>query len=151
MSIVSSIDEIIGIEIVTIITFPPKSTLEAIALSPASLHILTANSVKNAIPVIFISIFKNSWLVPFILFTRLESKSTIPDTLSRTNKRIKLLAISDMYTANSGLYCFIMITITTAYMAIPMIFTISIIFPLFLKYPYKSKIVLTVLNNVLIS
>lgn len=50
-----------------IITFPPISTLLAIADSPESLHILTANSVKIAIPVIFISIFKKL-LLTFVLF-----------------------------------------------------------------------------------
>lgn len=56
--------DIIGIEIAIIITFPPKSTLLAIAVSPESLHTLTANSVKNAIPVIFSRIPKNC---PFVL------------------------------------------------------------------------------------
>ena len=50
-----------------IITFPPISTLLAIADSPESLHILTANSVNIAIPVIFISIFKKL-LLTFVLF-----------------------------------------------------------------------------------
>ncbi len=40
-----------------IITLLPNSILLAIALSPESLQILTANSDKNAIPVIFISRF----------------------------------------------------------------------------------------------
>ena len=57
--------KIIGIGLIAviidiIITFPPKSTFEAIALSPESLHILTANSVKNAIPVILISTVKSA-------------------------------------------------------------------------------------------
>ena len=52
---VSSKLEIIGIDIDTIIIFPPISTLFAIADSPVSLHMLTANSVKNAIPVILIN------------------------------------------------------------------------------------------------
>ena len=43
-----------------IMTFPPKSTLLAMATSPESLQILTANSVKKAIPVILISNTKNS-------------------------------------------------------------------------------------------
>lgn len=55
---------IIGIEILTIIIFPPKSILLAIALSPESLQILTANSVSIAIPVILKIIFKNSLPVP---------------------------------------------------------------------------------------
>ena len=57
--IVSNNPDIIGIDIETITTFPPISILLAIAVSPESLHILTANSVKNAIPVIFISNVKN--------------------------------------------------------------------------------------------
>lgn len=40
-----------------IIILLPNSILLAIALSPESLHILTANSDKNAIPVIFIKRF----------------------------------------------------------------------------------------------
>ena len=43
------------------------STLLAIADSPESLHMLTANSVNIAIPVIFISIFKKL-LLTFVLF-----------------------------------------------------------------------------------
>lgn len=39
LSTVSSIDEIIGIDIAMIITLPPKSTFEPIAFSPTSLHI----------------------------------------------------------------------------------------------------------------
>ena len=39
LSTVSSIDDIIGIDIAIIITFPPKSTFAPIALSPISLHI----------------------------------------------------------------------------------------------------------------
>ena len=50
---------IIGIDILIIIILPPKSILLAIALSPESLQILTANSVSIAIPVIFNIIFKN--------------------------------------------------------------------------------------------
>ena len=42
----------IGIDIAIINTFPPKSILFAIAVSPKSLHKLTANSAKKAIPVI---------------------------------------------------------------------------------------------------
>lgn len=57
--IVSSKPDIIGIDIDIIITFPPISILLAIAVSPESLQMLTANSVKNAIPVIFISKPKN--------------------------------------------------------------------------------------------
>lgn len=46
---------IIGTDIETISIFVPSSILLAIALSPESLQILTANSDKNAIPVIFIN------------------------------------------------------------------------------------------------
>ena len=55
---------IIGIDILIIIILPPKSILLAIALSPESLQILTANSVSIAIPVIFNIIFKNSFPMP---------------------------------------------------------------------------------------
>lgn len=47
--------EIIGTDIEIIIILLPSSILLAIALSPESLHILTANSAKKAIPVILIS------------------------------------------------------------------------------------------------
>ena len=47
----------IDIEIITILL--PNSILLAIAASPESLQILTANSDKKAIPVIFIKIVKN--------------------------------------------------------------------------------------------
>ncbi len=49
-----------GIDIEIMITFPPISILLAIALSPESLQMLTANSVKIAIPVILIKIAINS-------------------------------------------------------------------------------------------
>lgn len=45
----------IGIDIETISILLPNSILLAIALSPESLQILTANSDKNAIPVILIN------------------------------------------------------------------------------------------------
>ena len=48
-----------GIDIEMISTFPPKSTLFATAVSPESLQMLTANSVKKAIPVILMSNIKN--------------------------------------------------------------------------------------------
>lgn len=44
-----------GIDIEIIIILVPSSILLAIAPSPESLHMLTANSERNAIPVIFIS------------------------------------------------------------------------------------------------
>jgi len=49
---------IIGIDIAIIITLLPISILLAIAFSPASEQILTANSVINAIPVIFSKILR---------------------------------------------------------------------------------------------
>lgn len=60
---------------------------------------------------------------------------------------IKTLAINDMYIANSGLYCFMIMIIITAVKAMPTIFIISI----FLPFSYKLNIVLTVLNRELIS
>ena len=59
--IISKSAVIIGIDILIIIIFPPKSILLAIAVCPASLQILVANSVRIAIPVIFNNIFKNSF------------------------------------------------------------------------------------------
>ena len=50
---------IIGIDIAIIITLLPISILLAIAFSPASVQILTANSVMIAIPVIFNKIPRN--------------------------------------------------------------------------------------------
>lgn len=49
----SKVVDITGIDIDITIIFPPKSILFAILLSPESLHILTAYSVKIEIPVIF--------------------------------------------------------------------------------------------------
>ena len=67
--IVSKREEIIGSDIVI---------LFAIALSPESWHILTANSVSTAIPVIFNIIPKN-WLFIFALFDMSFKRFTIPD------------------------------------------------------------------------
>ena len=53
-------------------------------------------------------------------------KLTIPASLSINMNMISALAISDMYTANSGLYCFMIIIIITAVRAMPIIFIISI-------------------------
>ena len=61
--ITSSKLDIIGTDIDIIITLPPRSTLLAIADSPASLQILTVNSVKIAIPVILISKTRNSLFI----------------------------------------------------------------------------------------
>lgn len=57
---------IIGIDSETINNFPPKSTLLAIALSPISLQIETANSVNIEIPVIFTSKTMKLLLIPVI-------------------------------------------------------------------------------------
>ena len=110
---VSNNPEIIGIDIETIITFPPISILFAIAVSPESLQILTANSVKNAIPVIFISKVKNVLLIA-VLFARLVKSSTTPDILLSIIPSISAPAISDTYITNSGLYCFKIIIIIKA-------------------------------------
>ena len=56
---VSNKFDIIGIDKYIIITLLPISILLAIAFSPESLHTLTANSVKKAIPVILSIIDKN--------------------------------------------------------------------------------------------
>lgn len=58
--IVSNNAEIIGIDKAIINIFPPNSIFVDIAISPESLQIPTANSVKKAIPVIFNIIFKNT-------------------------------------------------------------------------------------------
>lgn len=94
-------------------TFPPISILFAIAVSPESLQILTANSVKNAIPVIFISNVKNVLLIA-VLLARLVKSSTTPDILLSIIPSIKAPAISDTYITNSGLYCFRIIIIIKA-------------------------------------
>lgn len=59
--------EITGIDIDITMTFPPKSILLAILLSPLSLQILTAYSVNMDIPVIFNKIEINS--VSHLLFS----------------------------------------------------------------------------------
>ena len=56
---ISSRFDIIGIDIDIIIILLPISILLAIAASPESLQILTANSERKAIPVIFINIAIN--------------------------------------------------------------------------------------------
>ena len=52
--------DITGIDIEITITFPPKSILLAILLSPLSLQTLTEYSVKMEIPVIFNNMEINS-------------------------------------------------------------------------------------------
>ena len=110
---VSNNDFIIGIDMVIIITFPPISTLLAIADSPESLHMLTANSVNIAIPVIFINIFKK----PLFMLVLLDISCIsviISDIESVSINIINTPASIDAYIANSGLYCFIIIIIITA-------------------------------------
>ena len=104
-NIVCKSPAIIGIDIEIIITFPPISILLAIALSPESLQILTANSVKIAIPVIFISKTINSWCNETLL-VKLFIKSIIPEIFENVNISISAPAIIDTYIANSCLYCF---------------------------------------------
>ena len=58
-NIISNKLDIIGIDIDIIIILLPNSILLAIAPSPESLHMLTATSDKNAIPVIFINNARN--------------------------------------------------------------------------------------------
>ena len=104
----------------------PNSILLAIAASPESLHILTANSDKNAIPVIFInSIMKLVFIS--VLFTIDCIRAIIPSSLSITKVKINTPVSKLIYTANSGLYCFNNIMIIRAIIAIPTIFIISII------------------------
>ena len=78
---------IIGIDIVIIITLLPISILLAIAFSPASEHILTANSVKNDIPVIFNNILKK-FLFIYVLSAIDCNKFIIPVNFSKANMKI---------------------------------------------------------------
>lgn len=107
---------------------------------------LTENSVKKAIPVIFISNTRNSLFIT-VLLDKDVNKSIIADTLSIINIKIITPAIIDTYITNSGLYCFKIIIIISAINPTPIIFIISIVYIPF----YKLNIVLTVVNNVLIS
>ena len=70
----------------------PNSTLLAIAASPESLQILTANSDKNAIPVIFNNIDKN-WLLIEALSAIDCINFIIPVNSSMTKNNIKAPAI----------------------------------------------------------
>lgn len=102
-----------GIDKEIIIILLPISILLAIALSPESLHTLTANSAKNAIPVIFNKSNRNSLFI--LALSDIDfSKSNIPVNLSITKNNIKTPAINDMYIANSGLYCLIITIIISA-------------------------------------
>ena len=101
--ITSSKLDIIGTDIDIIITLPPRSTLLAIADSPASLQILTVNSVKIAIPVILISKTRNSLFIA-VLLDKLLSTSIIPESLVAINANINIPAISEaMMTTLAGL------------------------------------------------
>ena len=106
----SSRDDIIGIDIAIISIFPPNSILLAIAASPESLHILVAYSVNIAIPVILSNILKN-WLSILALLAKFVSKFMTPVNLSSTKNNIIAPANIEIYTANSGLYCFKIIII----------------------------------------
>ena len=77
---------------------------------------LTENSVKKAIPVIFISNTKNSLFIT-VLLDKDVNKSIIADTLSIINIKIITPAIIDTYITNSGLYCFKIIIIINKYNA----------------------------------
>ena len=141
-----------GIDIDIIITLPPISILFAIAVSPESLHKLTENYVKKAIPVIFINNVKNS-LLTTVLLDNAVNRFIIEDTLSIIRIKIIAPAIIETYITNSGLYCLTIIIIIKEINPIPIILIISIFcICSFLGYfSYKPNIVLTFVNNVLIS
>ena len=132
------------------IIFVPISILLAIAASPESLHMLTANSDKNAIPVIFISRVKKVLLID-VLFASVCSKFIIPVSLSITSSKISTPVSRLMYIANSGLYCFKSIIIINAIKPIPIILITSKLISIPSAIFYKLNIVLTVPNKVLIS
>ena len=117
-SIVSNSPAIIGTDIDTIITLPPKSILLAIAASFESLHMLTANSVKIAIPVI-LSINVINSLLTDILDVKLFIRDITFEIFENTKVSINAPAINETYIANSGLYCFKSIIIIRAIRPIP--------------------------------
>ena len=117
-----------GIDIAIIITLLPISILLAIAFSPASEHILTANSVIIAIPVILSKMLKNCLLI-YVLSEIDCSKLIIPVIFYIDKIKINTPAIIETYIAYSGLYCFKMIAITNAIRPIPIIFIISSMLP----------------------
>ncbi len=119
----------IGIDMDIIIILLPISILLAMAPSPESLQILTANSDKNAIPVIFINNVKNVLLID-ALFANDCSNPMIPCNLSITNSKINTPVSKLMYIANSGLYCFNKIIMISAINAIPIILIISTVLPI---------------------
>ena len=109
---------------------------------------LTANSDKNDIPVIFNNIAIN-WLLMLALFVIDCISSIIPVNLSIIRIRINTPVNKLMYIANSGRYCFSSIIITVAIIPIAMIFTISIL--VYFTSGYRLNSVLTVSNSPLIS
>lgn len=77
----------IGTDIDIMIILLPISILLAMAASPESLQILTANSDKNAIPVILISNVKKVLLIDALLANDCNS-IIIPCNLSITSNKI---------------------------------------------------------------
>ena len=125
-NIISNRLDIIGIDIAIIMILLPISILLAIAPSPASLHTLTANSAKNAIPVIFNNIAKNVLFID--AFDAKDCNSDITCvSWSITNNNIKTPANKLIYIANSGLYCFNKIIMIRATKPIPIILIIILL------------------------
>ena len=79
-----------------------------------------ANSARNAIPVIFNSSSKNSLLIPDLLLI-VFNKFIIPSSLLNIKNIIAIPAIIEIYIANSGLYCLIIIIIINDTSPIPII------------------------------
>ena len=96
----------------------------AIAVSPESLQMLVANSIKKAIPVIFINRTRNSLLIA-VLFDILVSKLIIAPILSITKTKIKIPAANETYIVNSGLYCLIIIIIINILLSLWIIFSFN--------------------------
>ena len=86
-NIISNRLEMMGIDIDMIIILLPISILLAIAPSPESLQMLTANSDKNAIPVIFINSVKNVPLIDALLANNCNN-AIIPFSSSTTSNKI---------------------------------------------------------------
>ena len=103
--IISNKLDIIGIDIDIIIIFVPISILLAIAPSPESLQMLTANSERNAIPVIFIKSVMNSIFICDLSCMDFI-RDIIPSNLSITKIKIKAPVRILINIAYSGLYCF---------------------------------------------
>ena len=83
----------------------------------------------------------------FVLFARLFTTSIIPASLLAISENIKTPAPTEIYTANSGLYCLIITIKITAIK--PNSYYFYNIHQIFLSH--KLNIVLTVSNSVLIS